>query len=258
MVEEVDIKLYLKILSEKKWIVIFFMVLSVFLGLLVSFLTKPVYSASATLKIGKSFDPRSQEILDATLKSDDVLKETINALGLNYSVEEIRGKISSRYTNILVLTVFSEKPEKAAAVVNFLAKKTVILANKEGRVDSLTEEAKYLEDDIKAIDERMEEIEKDLKRIKAESATNALEGLIKISNVNNMKAEWANLENIKVTRQRELSKVKFSIQQERAEIKSLAPIPRSPVKPNLKFNVAFSLLLGLIIGAAVAILIGKI
>jgi capsular polysaccharide biosynthesis protein len=257
MVDEIDLKSYIKILKEKKWIVISFMVLSVFLGLIVSFLTKPVYSASAVVKVGRSFDQRSQEILDVSLKSDNILKETINDLGLNYSVEELRRKIKIRFTSVLVLTVFSEKSEEAARIANFLARKAVNLANQEGRVNSLTEEEKYLKEGIEVISKRIEEIEEDLKKARSEKATDSIERLTKISSISNMRSQLANLSNMKVARQRELSQIKFLIQKETAKLESLASTPTSPIKPNLKFNVVFSLLAGLIIGIIVAILMGE-
>jgi capsular polysaccharide biosynthesis protein len=257
MADEVDIKYYIKILSERKWIVVSFVVLSVLVGLITSFLTKPVYSASAVVKIGESFGQKQQEVLNATLKGDDVLKEAISELDLNYSIEELRGKIKSRFTSVLILTVFSEKPEEAAKIANFLAKKAVSLANREGRAKSLIEEAEYLKEGIKVINEKMKEIEEDLRKTESQKATDPMEKLTKISNISDMRSQLANLSNIKITRQRELSQIEFSIQREAARLESLASTPTSPVKPNLKFNIVFSLLAGLIIGVAVAILMGE-
>jgi uncharacterized protein involved in exopolysaccharide biosynthesis len=258
MTEELNIGQYLKILCRRKWVIFSFVFLAVIVGLVTSLFTKPLYSASAVIKVGDSFSTESRELLETDLKSDKVIDEARKKFNLDTPAEELKKNISVNFSkSTVVLTVYSEEPKVAAEVVNFLAKQAVEYANSIGRVNSLIREAKYVREGIKMLEEKIRDMEKDLKRLESEEANTALERVTKISNISSLRSEMANLYNLKVSRERELSQIEFSIQKETAELESSASTPISPIKPNLKFNIVFSLLAGLIIGAAVAILMGE-
>lgn len=258
MTEEVNIGQYLKVIFKRKWVIFSFVFLAVIVGLVASLLTRPLYSASAVIKLGDSFGSESKELLEAELKSDEVIDEVVKKFNLKIPAEELRKNVSLNFSrSTVVLTVYFEEPKIAAEVANFLAKQAVDYANSIGRVNSLMREAEYVREGIEMLDERIKDMEEDLKRLESEEADTALERVTKVSNIGSLRSEIANLYNIKVSRERELSQIEFSIQNERAKLENLPSTPTSPIKPNLKFNVVFSLLAGLIIGVTVAILMGE-
>lgn len=143
--EEINIKELFDFFGSKLRIIIIVTLIVVLLGAMYSlFLKIPVYESMTTLVLTgtaeasgtnsegaiTSNDINLNSKLVSTyrevIKSKTVLKDVINTLGLDYTVNELSNKISVSTvsdTEMIKITVESAKPEETAKIANELAEK---------------------------------------------------------------------------------------------------------------------------------------
>ena len=137
---EISLQEIIMILWRKAWLIILCLVVGGGIGFGVSrYLIAPTYSSRISMYVNNNKD-RSDSTLNINdinasqklvttyiqiLKSELVLNEVIQQMGLEYTTDELREMISASAVNsteILEVIVTSKDPEEAAAIANKLAK----------------------------------------------------------------------------------------------------------------------------------------
>lgn len=143
--EEINIKELFNFFVSKLRIIIIVTLVVVLIGAMYSlFLKTPVYESMTTLVLTGTAEASGNNSGSAitqndinlnsklvstyreVIKSKTVLKDVINTLGLDYTVNELSNKISVSTvsdTEMIQITVESTKPEETAKVANELAEK---------------------------------------------------------------------------------------------------------------------------------------
>jgi capsular polysaccharide biosynthesis protein len=139
MEEAIDLKQYLNIIHKKAWVIVLITVMAIMISAAVNiFLVLPVYESSTTMMVSRAIDTndaniRYQDILisqrlvhtyGVIARSNRVLSKVVETLGLNMTVEEMRGKVSvtsMRDTEIIRISVLSTNGEFAANLANAVA-----------------------------------------------------------------------------------------------------------------------------------------
>ena len=136
---EISLQEIIMILWRKAWLIALCLVVGGGIGFGVSrYLIDPTYSSRVSMYVNNNKD-RSDTALNINdinasqklvatyiqiLKSDVVLNEVIEQMGLEYTTDKLRGMISASAVNsteILEVIVTSKDPEEAAAIANKLA-----------------------------------------------------------------------------------------------------------------------------------------
>jgi len=132
--EEFDLKDIFKYFLSKKWYIILITLFSLVLGIVYTlYIQKPVYKSYTTILLTKESDTSSitsndillnQKLVDTyreIIKSRKVLGRVINNLKLDYTIEQLMGKISVESINdteIIKISVTDMDNELAMAIAN--------------------------------------------------------------------------------------------------------------------------------------------
>ncbi len=131
-----EIKQYLALIRRWSWLIVLSVVISGSVAFLVSKNTTSVYRAQARFLINEAPGARGgneySQILTAQrlaqtyvqiITTNQVMEETIRRLGLPFSPEELKGKISvnaPQETQILIVSVEDTDPQRAADIANMV------------------------------------------------------------------------------------------------------------------------------------------
>ncbi|OYD17053.1 hypothetical protein CH333_02045 [candidate division WOR-3 bacterium JGI_Cruoil_03_44_89] len=193
--EQVSFEDYLRIIYERKWIIIVAFFAVVISTAVFTYRQEPVYEATCTIMVESRkrqrdiFElvyPRWVNILNYSeiLKSVAIAKSTIEKIaGSDLPISKtgnpvgvLRGGLSVtrvRDTDILEISVKGKTPQEASVLANTIAEVLIESELATGRKE-YTEQRHFLEEQIPKVKERLEIIENNLKKFKEETGLIAL------------------------------------------------------------------------------------
>jgi len=266
--EEIDLREYINVLAKRKGIIILIFLIAVITAALVSyFALSPVYQSSMVFNMAQISEPaystgfsvvqlNSRSIVHIAealeiMKSNVVLDEVINRLGLKISAKQLSSQIETKNlkgTNFIEVSIVADSPEKVKSLVETVVE--VFIEQNQGKYQ---EKVKFIEDRIKVLEEQITEFKKNILEIektkKKIAATEELsEGerqfqtsLLLSSSVTEREL-YNNLTN-------QANSLKASLKScEDFKIINYAQLPIAPIKPNKKLNILIAGVLGLFVG----------
>ncbi|MFW6007369.1 MAG: Wzz/FepE/Etk N-terminal domain-containing protein [Bacillota bacterium] len=260
---EIDLKEYLQLIWEKKWILISFFLIAVISSYVISsyFLT-PEYETSARIQltnmgdkynIGERYNDSdlAQQIFTSRSFTGDIIQDiTEDELSENEIVKHLNNNIiveKNENSRIMDLTVKNNDPEKAFILGNNILTRYQDESDEFSSeyVDSRREELDLLENDLKDVEERLHSISSNIENVEERDIPPSEKVLI-ISGL--------------ISRQESLNEQKSELRKDlkslEREIESLNSFnilnsfyePENPVKPNIKLNMAIAGVLALMLG----------
>lgn len=139
MEEEIDLKKFIKMFWDRKWVIFLIIILCVFLGIVyTNYLLKPEYTSTSTIVLAHdtnenintavtqseiSLNDKLISTYTALAQSDTVLNETIKSLKLEsiYNVDSLRGKVtvtSNTNEQLIKISATDSNPKLAAMIAN--------------------------------------------------------------------------------------------------------------------------------------------
>ena len=271
--KEIDLREYINVLIKRKGIIILIFLIAIITTALVSyFALSPVYQSSIIFNMAQIYEPPSslafsvvqivgQPIINITealeiIKSNIVLDEVINRMGLKGTAEQLRSQIiieGLKDTNFIKITAEEDSPEKAKSLVENIVK---VFINQ--NQDEYQEKVKIIEDRLKILEEQIaefkkniQEIEKTKKKIAASKELSEAERQFQTSLLLSSSVSERNLYN-SLTNQ--FNSLQASLENcKDFKIINHPQLPTSPIKPNKKLNIVIAGVLGLFIGIFVAL-----
>ena len=256
--EEIDLRELINVLLRRKYIIMGITLMAILIaGVISCAVLSPVYKSSATFKIARIDGKLLFDISDVEnrIKSDNILQEVNNELGLKIAFTKLSGFIKTdKMDNSGYVTVSAEygSPEKARDIVLSVVNKFIEINQPyyQEQAELLEKERKSIEKQIELEKENMEEVEKlrlnilkseDLSLTEKQMQINLLLNYsIQIrENYNELVEKYFILEN------QILNSSNF-------ELIKYPSIPQAPIKPNKKLNLAISGVLGLFLGVFTA------
>jgi len=266
--EEIDLREYINVLLKRKGVIILIFLIAVITAVLVSyFILSPVYQSSMVFNMAQISEPAYStgfsvvqfnnrlivHIAEALeiIKSNIVLDEVINRLGLKISVKQLSSQIETKNlkdTNFIEVSVVADSPEKAKSLVEAVVE--VFIGQNQGKYQ---ERAKFIEDRIKVLEEQIAEFEKnilEIEKTKKKIATTEelsegerqFQTSLLLSSSVTERSLYNNLIN-------QTNNLKASLKScEDFKIINYAQLPAVPIKPNKKLNILIAGVLGLSVG----------
>jgi capsular polysaccharide biosynthesis protein len=259
--EEFDFKFYLQALIRGKWIILGFLLLSILAGSLMTIFTQPIYAASSKVLLSRLEAKRylSHGLLNNLFKSDDYLDHTIKELKLDFSKEQLKESISVNPVDPLVIvTAYHPEPKRAAQIANSLAGYFVSDVNESQDRKLMAERIEALKDEIFFFNQQEKAVLEDLKTAESIKAVSSLEKLEKLANVSTVRTQLLTVRRSISSLKKELYQTELTYLRSETKLKSVASIPKSPVRPDLKIYVGLSLLAGLVVGMVLVLSLASI
>ena len=221
------------------------------------FVLSPVYQSSTVFSVAQVDNKPAVNITESLeiIKSNVVLDEVINRMGLKETVKQLSSQITTKSikgTNFIKVSVVADSPEKAKSLVENIIE--VFIKQNQAEYQ---EQVKIVEDRLKILEEQIAEFEKNIQEIeKAKKKIAVTEELSEgerqfqtslllsssvterqlynnlINQANNLKVRLKNCEDFKIV--------------------NYALLPTNPIKPNKKLNILIAGVLGLFVGIFVA------
>ena len=256
--EEIDLREYINVLLKRKGIIILIFLIAVITAAIVSyFALSPVYQSSTVFSVAKI---DGQAVINITesleiIKSDVVLDEVINRMGLEISTGQLKSQIEVKNlkgTNFIEVSVTADFPENAKNLVENIAKVFI-----EQNQDEYQEKVKLVEDRLKIIEEQIAEFEKSIQEIeKTKKKIAVTEELSE----GERQFQTSLLLSSSVTERELYNDLSNQVNSLKASLKSCedykiinyAQLPAVPIKPNKKLNILIAGVLGLFVGIFVA------
>lgn len=259
-----EFRQYLEILRRRKWTVIVTATVTVSVVAAVTFLSTPVYSASATVRIAQIQD-RSIDYFDLNysarlintyvelVRSRPFLDEVIQRLELGMDPVDLAPMVSAESvtnTELLRITAESSEPAAAALIANTLGKLLVEEGEKlySGQGMSareiLLEQLVALESELQRQREQFQELLGSDPEEPLSPEAQDLQTQIRLQE----QLYGSALDNYEKARLAEAARANS------VAIVDPAPIPNEPSKPNIPLNLAFGAFLGLAGGIGLAFL----
>lgn len=255
MEEEINLKDYIQILNKRKWIILACLLLSILVGIAAYYLTTPVYSASAQIVLSQSAPPRyqSRSFINSLIKSDDFLNFAIRKLNLKYKTDELRKNIAvTSSPPQVVIAVSVNNPKKAARTANLLAERFVDEATASEVTDLVFKQKKLVQKELENLKQERKRILAAIEKAELEKAASTTEQLIKTLGLNSIREQLTDLHIAEINLAIRLNELEQTLIKGSTKIEVPASVPLKPTRPKLKFNLAVSALVGLIIGLTLA------
>lgn len=256
--EEIDLREYINVLLKRKGIIILIFLIAVITAALVSyFVLSPVYQASTVFSVAKIDGLAVSNITESLeiIKSDVVLDEVINRMGLEISTGQLKSQIEVKNlkgTNFIEVSVTADSPENAKNLVENIAK-TFIEQNQrkyQDKVKLIEERLKIIEGQIAEFKKSIQEIENTIRKIAVSEDLSEAERYFQTSLLLNSSSNERNLYNNSIYQINTLHERLNNCQD--FGIISYAQLPVVPIKPNKKLNILIAGVLGLFVGIFVA------
>src|SRR5581483_1852602 len=123
---------YLQLVNRRKWVLLIPVLLAVAGAALVSFMSTPVYTATATIRIDPGQEGQNpdaaQRVINTyaeIIRGEVVLNKVITDLNLHTSAADLEGRVSASAvggTELVRITTKASKAEESAAIANDLLK----------------------------------------------------------------------------------------------------------------------------------------
>lgn len=188
--EQVSFEDYLRIIYERRWIIIIAFLAVVISTVIFTFRQEPVYEATCTIMIEPKasqqniFEPRyptriNIENYSEILKSRTIAERTIEKVaGSSFSILKTGNPVGAflgrltitpvRDTDILKISVKGKTPEEAEVLANAVAE-VLIESELSTAKKEFTEQRDFLEEQIPVVKKKLEKIEDNLKKFKEET-----------------------------------------------------------------------------------------
>jgi len=256
--EEIDLREYINVLLKRKGIIVLIFLIAVTTAVIVSyFALSPTYQSSIVFSVAKIDGLAVINITESLeiIKSDVVLDEVINRMGLEIGIGQLKFQIETKNlkgTNFIEVSVTVDSPENAKNLVENITK-IFIEQNQskyQDKVKHIEERLKIIEGQIAEFEKNIQEIEKTKKKIAASEELPERERQFQTSLLLSSSVTERSLYN-------DLSNQKNSLKAslrscEDFRIINYAQLPTAPIKPNKKLNILIAGVLGLFVGVFVA------
>lgn len=264
-----ELKDYLAILRRRKWYVIVPATVIVVATVIASVLTTPIYQASTDIIV--SVNPQLS-VADINLPAVDtqrelqtqiqvimsrpVAEETAKRLGMPTGPEAIQSRIAAQVvgqTNIIRVSAKHPSASMARDIANNVAA-TYIDMRRKAALDNYARQAADIQQKLDEATRELQRLEEELNaaigRTKGEKNPD-LGAQATVTSLTSRRDQAATVQNFWKTALDKLQ-IQSGLQTSAAEVVSPAVLPQSPVEPRLGRQMAFALVVSLILGTALA------
>ena len=254
---ELELRDYLRILSRRKMVVIFTVLVVVGVSLLTSFLQEPIYQGTARLLLQaraseSPFDPSTGQRFDP----DRALATEIEVLKSQLVQEEVRRQIGSAprvtasplgRTDVVTVRAESTDPKRAAEVANAYATAYINLKRKQS-VDGLLTAGKEIQEKVTSFEKQIDDLD-----AQVAAAASANQAAVRES----LSAQRTALVEQQSLFKQTLDKltVGANLATGGAQLVGTAIAPTAPIKPTPKRSALLAAVVGLLLGIGLAFLV---
>jgi succinoglycan biosynthesis transport protein ExoP len=249
---------YLQLVNRRKWVLVLPIVLSVLGAALLSYLTEPVYEATAVARVNlneagiDTQDPNSADRFLFTYSEIIRTNKFLNRVSENLDLGD-SSDLGDRVeivpvegTELLEISAKANDADVAAAIANELAN---LLRDPAFLATTIPNSAAVLEQQVEIARARLEDAQGELARLQAAGAPPSdiafQESLVDVAE-SSYQTLLAELENAQI-RQGQAARA-FTL------IEAAEP-PSAPIEPRWRFNLAAGLLAGLVAGVALSLVL---
>ncbi|MEA2704200.1 MAG: tyrosine-protein kinase [Actinomycetota bacterium] len=254
---ELELRDYLRVLSRRKMIVIFTVLVVVGASILMSVLQEPVYQGTARLLLQaraseSPFDPSTGQRVDP----DRALVTEIEVLKSQLVQEEVRRQLGSApkvtasplgRTDVVTVSAESTDPKRAAAVANAYATAYINLKRKQS-VDGLLTAGKEIQEKITSFQKQIDDLD-----AQVAAAASPNQAAIRES----LSAQRSALVEQQALFRQTLDKltVDANLATGGAQLVGTALVPTVPIKPTPARSAVLATVVGMLLGVGLAFLV---
>ena len=261
-----ELRNYITIILRRWWVVILALVVTFALGYGYVQRQDKIYKATASVLVGQSIQAwdvnRSQmqaseelaQTYAALAKRQPVLEGAVDALGLNYRWQRLRGMVSAQAvanTQLVEISVEAESREEAILIADEVAKQLILLSPTALRNQEANKEVAFVNQRLANLQERIEKSQAQLDELELTDVTT-----LTSAEVVALEDEVSNLENIIFELERNYAQLLDFVDSTRSNnyiaIIDEAQASSVPVSPNVQLILMISSIIGLTIGIALA------
>lgn len=281
--EEINLILYLQIISRWKWLIIIPVAAALLASFAITYSQPSVFEVTAVVELSNpgtfiyttptalnpaqlnpgslylvAIDPAKINpiVLRDTATSDAALKKIRQILKLEMSVSALRSKITIEKpegTNLMSITIKDSLAQRSKAIADILTKIFVQTLQRSDR-----QKQNLLKQKLASLEKQLQEIEQHIKTAQATISQAESEPQRTTITASTLQALGA-FQNSRM----ELNQDKYNVQSQLSDLKisgivRLAEIPKYPQKKPLLFNIVFAGILTLIITVVLAFLLDYI
>lgn len=253
-----QIERYLQLVNRRKWVLVIPVVVSLLGAALLSYLTEPVYEATAVARVNlneagiDTQDPNSADRFLFTYSEIIRTNQFLTRVSENLNLED-HGDLGDRVeivpvegTELLEISAKANDPDDAAAIANELAN---LLRDPAFLATTIPNSAAVLEQQVEIARTRLEDAQAELARLQSTGAPQSdiafQESLVEVAEAS-YQSLLGDLENAQI-RQGQAARA-FTL------IEAAEP-PAAPIEPRWRFNLAAGLLAGLVAGVALSLVL---
>ena len=256
---ELELRDYLRVLSRRKMVVIFTVVVVVGVAVLTSVLQEPIYKATARMLLQaraseSPFDPSTGQYIDR----DRALATEIEVLKSESVEEEVRRQLGTApgvfaaslgRTDVVTVSAESTDPERAAAVANAYASAYINVKRKQS-VDGLLTAGKEIQEKVNNFQKQIDDLDA---QVAAAAGTGPDQAAVRES----LSVQRTALVDQKALFKQTLDKltVDANLATGGAQMVGRALVPTAPIKPTPKRNAVLAAIVGLLLGVGLAFLV---
>lgn len=258
MEEEIDLREYIKVLIERKGLILTIFLVSVIITGIISYLVlTPIYKSSITFEVAKINETPifNAKDIENRIKSDFILQEVISECKLDLKPSELSDfiKIDKIESNgYVTLSIEYTFPEKAKDIVESVVNHFIEVNQPyyQRKITLLKEEKKSIEEQMALEKEKIDEVERlrlDIIKSNEFSLTEKqIQNNLLVNYSTQIRENYNNLVNTYYKLENQILNSKDF------EIINYPIVPQTPIKPNKKLNLAISGVLGLFLGIFIA------
>ncbi len=254
---ELELRDYLRVLTRRKMVVIFTVLVVVGVSLLTSFLQEPIYRGTARLLLQaraseSPFDPSTGQRVDP----DRALVTEIEVLKSQMVQEEVRRQLGSAptvtasplgRTDVVTVSADSTDPKRAAEVANAYATAYINLKRKQS-VDGLLTAGKEIQEKVTSFQKQIDDLDAQVAAAASPNQAAVRESL---------SAQRTALVEQQALFKETLDKltVDANLATGGAQLVGTATVPTAPIKPTPTRSAVLATLVGLLLGIGLAFLV---
>ncbi|HZP56170.1 MAG TPA: Wzz/FepE/Etk N-terminal domain-containing protein [Dehalococcoidia bacterium] len=245
---------YLQLVNRRKWVLLIPVLLAVAGAALVSFMSTPVYTATATIRIDPGQEGQNpdaaQRVINTyaeIIRGEVVLNKVITDLNLHTSAADLEGRVSASAvggTELVRITTKASKAEESAAIANDLLK---VLQDPQILAQLNADPAAALAQRVNDVRTQLDDQIGELQRLKQSGAPQA--------QVDAQQAQVNATQDLYQSLLQQQEQAAASAHQQSFAVIQSADTPGAPISPRWSFNLLAGLLAGAAAGVSLALVL---
>jgi non-specific protein-tyrosine kinase len=266
MKDFVELRQYVSTVLKRWWVVILALFVTVAIGYGITQRQEPVYEATASVLVGQTIqatdlsnqDFKASEELAQTYaaiaRRQPVLQGTVEALGLDYRWQQLKGMVTASLvpgTQLIEITVRASSPEEAQLIADEVTQQLILISPTTLQNQEYAETAAFVRERLDNLQGKIQEGQSRLDELEVVDVS-----ALSTAEVAELQNEINALELVIADWERSYAQLLGVIESRSASnylaIIESAQARSTPVSPNVQLNMAVAVALGLALGLVLA------